>query len=404
VSRRALLEIYQAGIESVDGRHRTAAALREESLTGPVRLIAIGKAAPAMALGAIDVLGPRIADGLVVTRRGLRRPELDGRDAWLQLEAGHPVPDESSLAAGEALLARLAGASPDALWLFLISGGSSSLVEVLPPGLDLARLRRANEWLIGSGLPIGAVNAVRRRLSVLKGGRLAGRLDGRRCLALYISDVPGDAVSDIGSGLLAPAPGSSPTPTLPDWLRAVPEPGRPPAPPIPIRHRVIASLAVALIACETEARRHFDFVRRFDRRLDLDVEAAAKLVVDRLVAGPPGAYLWGGETTVRLPPDPGRGGRNQHLALACAMRLAGRSDAAVLCGATDGNDGPGEDAGGLVDGGSVRRGEAAGLGAADCFARADAGSFLAAAGDLVSTGPTSTNVNDLVIGVRSPAG
>jgi hydroxypyruvate reductase len=86
------------------------------------------------------------------------------------------------------------------------------------------------------------------------------------------------------------------------------------------------------------------------------------------------------------------------------MRVAGRSDIAVLCGATDGNDGPGEDAGGLVDGGSVGRGEAAGLVAVDCFARADAGSFLAAAGDLVSTGPTSTNVNDLVIGVRAAPG
>jgi hydroxypyruvate reductase len=165
----------------------------------------------------------------------------------------------------------------------------------------------------------------------------------------------------------------------------------------------VGSVGTALTACEAEARRRGSRVVRHARRLDLDTEQAADLIVETLLREDPGVHLWGGETTVRLPAAPGRGGRNQHLALACAIRLAGRDGIDILCGATDGSDGPGEDAGGLVDGGTVARGELGGLDAARCLAAADAGSFLAAAGDLVSTGPTGTNVNDLVVGVRGGA-
>ncbi len=404
MSRRALLEIYRAGIEAADGRRAVAAALRDEPLSPPVRVIALGKAAPAMALGALDVLGDGIVDGLVVTRRGGRVVELDRAAGWIQLEAAHPLPDETSLAAGEAVLARAAQPDPAAAWLFLVSGGSSSLVEVPAPGVRLDDLRRANDWLIGSGLPIAAVNAVRRRLSMIKDGRLGARVGGRERVAMYVSDVPGDAVWDIGSGLLAAAPAAPLPAGLPGWLSALLEATPPAAPPAPVRHRVVSSLSVALAGCEAEARRHAARVLRSDSRLDVEVETAADLIVGRLLTGRPAIRLWGGETTVRLPPAPGRGGRNQQLALACAIRLAGCPGVAVLCGATDGSDGPGEDAGGLVDGGTVGRGEAAGLSAADCLARADAGRFLAAAGDLVSTGPTSTNVNDLMIGVLSACG
>jgi hydroxypyruvate reductase len=120
-----------------------------------------------------------------------------------------------------------------------------------------------------------------------------------------------------------------------------------------------------------------------------------------LQEAPPGVvHVWGGETTVTLPAHPGRGGRCQQLALAAARELAGRDDAWLLAAATDGSDGPGDDAGALIDGGTIARGEAEGFDAAAVLARADAGRFLEASGDLLATGPTGTNVMDLVLGLR----
>jgi len=110
--------------------------------------------------------------------------------------------------------------------------------------------------------------------------------------------------------------------------------------------------------------------------------------------------VWGGETTVRLPHCPGRGGRNQHLALAAAVELAGRPDCYLLCAGTDGTDGDTEDAGALVDAGTLERAAVDGLDARDCLARADSGALLAASGDLIHTGPTGTNVMDLVLGLK----
>ena len=413
MSRRDLLEIYQAGIAAADGRHRVAEALAGEAPADRgIHLFAIGKAAPAMALGAHDAWGEAIVDGLIITRQGYLSPALARRTDWRQLEAAHPLPDARSLAAGAALLQALAATAPGAACLFLISGGSSSLVEVLPPGVSLADLQRANDWLLASGLDIGGVNAVRRALSTIKDGRLLAHLVGRQALALYLSDVPGDRLWDIGSGLLAPAPGGRLPLQLPGWLEALlaatSGAGSATAPTAPadsaVTHRVIASSAIALAGCEAAAARRFDHVVRHDRRLDGPVSDAASEIVGTLRRGPPGIYLWGGETTLQLPPDPGRGGRCQQLALRCALELAGRAGLAVLCGATDGSDGPGDDAGALVDDRTVARGEAEGLSGAACLAAADAGRFLAAAGDLISTGPTGTNVNDLVVGLCAAAG
>jgi hydroxypyruvate reductase len=123
----------------------------------------------------------------------------------------------------------------------------------------------------------------------------------------------------------------------------------------------------------------------------------------RLPDAPAGLHLWGGETTLSLPVSPGRGGRSQHLALAAATVIAGRDELALLAGATDGSDGPGEDAGGLVDGGTVARGAFDGLDAQACLRRADSGNFLEVAGDLIQTGPTGTNVMDLVLALKWPA-
>ena len=126
-----------------------------------------------------------------------------------------------------------------------------------------------------------------------------------------------------------------------------------------------------------------------------DTLATGRALAQQLCAGPAGVQVWGGETTLQLPPDPGRGGRNQSLALSAALALQGRDDVWLLAAGTDGSDGPTEDAGALVDGATVARGQVDDLDAQRCLDRADAGSFLEASGDLIHTGPTGTNVMDV---------
>lgn len=357
-----------------------------------------------MTLGARDALGADLRDALVITRPGYAVPEIREDARVAVLETSHPVPDEMSIAAGHRLLAYVRDLPSGCRVLALISGGTSSLVEVLPDGVAVADLERANQWLLGSGLDIFAINAVRRRMSRIKDGGLLSRLWGRRVLALYISDVPGDDPAWIGSGLLARQESSLPQ-RLPKWLTDLLIHDASAAAPVEgVRHEVIASLDQALDACCDLARTAGMEVLRHQTRLDVSVDEAALRIVSSLKEGPEGVQVWGGEPTVRLPAKPGRGGRNQHLALRCATAIQGCGNLQILCAATDGADGPGEDAGALVDGESVQRGRDAGMDPEACLVRADSGSFLEAAGDLIFTGPTSTNVNDIVIGAKGCKG
>ncbi len=411
----------ESSLKAVDGRACVARCLADSGReTGPWYLFAVGKAAPTMAAGARDALGEAIAGALVISKDGHCPPpgrslEAVPGAAWPCLEAGHPRPDARSLAAGERLLAFLDTLPAGAPVLSLISGGASALVEVLVPGVDLAELQRVNDWLLGSGLDIAAMNRVRSSLSRIKGGRLVEHLSGRRVVNLLISDVPGDRPEIIGSGLLVPPPAGGaakarPGAALPVWLeRLLTEAQTSNAPPptaafARVQTRIVASNAEARAAAVTAARRMGLEARDHGEALRGDAAACGAALAEALCAGPPGLHVWGGETTVRLPEAPGRGGRNQTMALAAARGLAGREDVWLLALGTDGTDGPTEDAGALVDGGTVGRGEAQALAADDCLARADAGTFLDAAGDLIHTGPTGTNVMDIVIGFKGPPG
>lgn len=403
--RQSLLRIYHAALAAVHGQRCVANELVRYPLRGPIHLVAIGKAAAAMTEGALAVVGDQIVAGLVVTKHGHLTPALAVRPQLRLLEADHPLPGPASLAAGEALLRFLAAAPNTARFLFLVSGGTSSLVEVLPPELDLATYRRVNDWLLASGLDIGAMNRVRKRLSLIKGGRLLRYLHGRPARNLLISDVPGDDPGSIGSGLLVPQHTAAEMPPVPDWLaELVATDGTADVESTfsDVEVKVIAGNRHALAAAVAAAGEMGLVARRQPRTLDGDATAAGWACAARLLEGEPGVYLWGGETTVRLPPNPGRGGRNQSLALAAALELAGHTGVYLLAAGTDGTDGPTEDAGALVDGGTLARGETEGLDAAGALAAADAGRFLEAAGDLVQTGPTGTNVMDLVIALKRP--
>ncbi len=400
--RSRLLEIYAAALAGVDGRNAVRARLERRTEGGPAHVVAIGKAAVAMARGAADALGTDLARALIITKHGYGDPAWhDPRVA--QLEAGHPVPDAASLEAGQALLGFLAAAPAAAHFVFLVSGGASALVEVLPAGVSLEQYQAANQWLLGSGWDIERMNRVRRALSLIKDGRLAAHLRGRPALNLLISDVPGDDPATIGSGLLAPAAHLPLPEGVPDWLAALLAHGTPPgAAAGGVTTEVLLTNRDARIAALSAGIARGWEVHAVPGFLAGDAVTTGRELAHALLAGPPGLYIWGGETTVRLPEIPGRGGRCQALALAAAEVLAGHEGVFLLAAGTDGSDGPTEDAGALVDGGTVQRGALDGLGAPACLATADAGSFLEASGDLVQTGPTGSNVMDLVLAYKAP--
>jgi hydroxypyruvate reductase len=385
----------------------TAAALAGLAVPEPFPALAVGKAATAMLAGARDALGDALGPAVVVTRRDAVRAGDSLLPGARVLFGDHPVPGPASLRAGAEVVAFCDTLPAGAGLLVLISGGASALLEQLPEGVGAPDLARANRWLLGSGLPIGEVNAVRSGLSMLKAGRLAARLAGRRVLALAVSDVPGDDPAVIGSGPLTPSMAAPLPPGLPDWLGALTDmSGEPPRPGDPnlarVDYRIVGSASMAAQAAASAARGEGIQARVHEPTLTGPVEEAAGRIARALVPGAPGVHVWRGETTVRLPPQPGEGGRNRHLALLLAARLTGRDDVTVLCAATDGSDGSDGAAGGWADGGTLRRGRAAGLDPARCLATADSGTFLAAAGDAFATGPSGTNVMDLAIAAVGP--
>jgi len=395
--RELLLNCFLAALAAVDGRNAVARRLRNARFTQPVYLIAIGKAAESMAQGALDIIGGRIAGAFVATKT--RTASLP----WPVEEGGHPVPDARSLQAGSKLLA-FAGSIPmEAAVLVLLSGGASAVVEQLPDGITLEDLCRLNEWLLGSGLDIATMNRARRRLSLIKGGRLAALLATRQVVAYAISDVPGDDVRWIGSGPLTPIGPDEIQP--PDLSIAINELLQR-SPPVDAGHQgipveVIASNRDACMAAAACADSKGWRARVEPRPVTGDAAEAGQQLAQALLESPRGVvHVWGGETTVNLPPRPGRGGRAQHLALSAAVRLKGHPGVYLLAAGTDGSDGPGEDAGALVDGGTVTRGALHVGPALSALKRADAGRFLEASGDLVQTGPTGTNVMDLMLGYR----
>jgi len=384
-ARKILLTCFRAALDAVDGRRAVREELTRRPLHGKWRLIAIGKAAAAMAQGAVDALGSQIAGGVIVVPAEHVPSGFNPAAHGLVVRYGsHPMPDDASLAAGEAVAAFVSALDADAQVLFLVSGGASSLVEWLVPGASLDDLQTLNRWALQSGAPIAQVNATRRRISRLKGGGLARIAQGRRTQALMISDVPGDDPRVIGSGLLH---------AFAEHSADVPE--------VPVR--IVASLRSACRAAAVAARAQGLMSRVVRQRIEGDAAELGARYIASLARQPEGiVQVRGGEATVRLPVQPGRGGRNQHLALAAALDLERRGllGASLLAAGTDGIDGASSDAGALVDAETCQRGRDGDCDPNVSLARADSGTFLEAAGDLLHTGPTLTNVGDLVLGLR----
>lgn len=321
-------------------------------------VLAVGKAAAALARGVPDP----------PPRRLLIRPHTSpplGDPSWEELSGGHPLPDRLSLAAGERLRDWLTGIGPGETLLALISGGSSACTELPAAGLSLNDVIRENRRLLASGLPIHEVNAVRKRLSLLKGGG-ALRLTRGRVVVLVLSDVPGDDPGTIGSGLFEGA-----------------------------ETTLLGSVRTAVSGAAAEARLQGFAVT--EGNLEGEASKAGRNLVERgrSLSGDAVALILGGETTVTLSQDPGKGGRNGELALAAARELD--DGEVVLALATDGEDGMTGTAGAVVDHETWKLcpdPEAA-------LARHDSLTALEAVpGTLLRTGVTGTNVGDLALYLR----
>ena len=360
--------IWQAGVDAVGGYAATEQAL--STTPQPDRILAVGKAAAAMAQAALDRFPGTPC--LVVTKDG----HGAGLPAEVELiEAAHPVPDARSLAGGRALRTAVQSMAADSTLLLLVSGGASSLAEDLAKGHGLDDLTALNTRLLAEGLDITAMNAERRKISRVKGGNLLAGFTGRQVDVLAISDVPGDDLMVIGSGIGA----------VPDH------------PGFDAHARIIASNAHAREAAAGKAQEMRLPVIANDEALHDDLPALATKIGEQLRAMPKGVLVLGGEPTVVLPENPGQGGRNQALALALAKEIAGQADLTVLVGGTDGTDGPTQAAGGIVDGATWTDTAEAHLRAAD------SGPYLARHDALLTTGPTGTNVMDLLIAIRDTA-
>ncbi len=398
-ARRDLLEIFQVALQRVNGHIAVRNALEVETPETPFDLVAIGKAAESMAKGVTDVCNEHVQRGLIITKNGHLESRFDQR--FHCIESDHPVPGPASLQAGNELLAFCNSIPEGRAVLFCLSGGTSSLVEILPKGMMLADLQMVNQTLLGSGLAINQINAIRSSFSLIKGGRLGKILGERPAKALLISDVPGDNPAVIGSGLLHL---QEPVSKL-KWPASLESLRRRFSLSIPksiaaIPHTIIADQKMALLTAKDHAKELGYPVHLHSKFLDAEVNEVAEYLTSCLQKAPTGVHLWGGEPIVTLPKTPGRGGRNQHLALIMADHLNGERNIVFMAVGSDGTDGTTKDAGAMIDGGSCTRGQAVGLNVKSSLRQFDSGHFLEGSGDLVFTGPTGTNVMDFVMVIK----
>jgi hydroxypyruvate reductase len=441
--RRDADRIFRAAVAAVEPRTAVRAHLVREGdrlragawsvdLGGVRRVLVVGagKAGGPMALAVEEILAERIAAGLVVVKTGHLAPT---RRVALH-EAGHPIPDASGIAGAERILALARSAGADDLVVVLISGGGSALLPLPADGIRLADKQEVTRLLLRSGATIQEVNAVRKHVSRIKGGRLAEAAAPARVLTLVMSDVVGDALDAIASG-----------PTVPDettyagalevlrryaLLERVPAPvrarleagaaGRHPETPKPADAcfarcftRLVASNRLALAAArrEAEALGYRALVLSSGLVGETREVAQAYAAIAREVreAGQPVAapacIIAGGETTVTFPvpggepsappPADARGGRCQEFALAAAAGIAGLRDVVVASLGTDGTDGPTDAAGAFADGTTCARARGAGLDPRRHLEGHASYGLFDRLGDLIRTGPTNTNVMDL---------
>jgi glycerate-2-kinase len=437
-SRQILTDIFSHALNTVRGSHLIEAHSTFDGRTweyqsgdqafrwaipprdkGRVLVVGAGKAAGSLALGLEHVLGERIDDGCIIIKYG----HTEQLHTVRQLEAGHPVPDLAGENATRELLRTVSGLGPSDRVFAVLTGGASALLVAPPPGISLADKAIVTELLLRSGAGIDEINTVRKHISLVKGGRLLQAIGAAETVALLISDVP-----DRNPGTIGSAPLIADSTTAADsiailrrygvldrtpanvaaYLRAAAERSAPATQQHPAcaAQFILADSRMAIAAASRRARELGFAVLIVDAEMDGETHASARnfaaamqnAVTQRRPGDPPLVLIAAGETTLKVTGN-GRGGRNQEFALVTARELAGRDGMAMLAAGTDGTDGPTDAAGAFADETTVARSAAAGLDLAANLANNDSYRLFQALGDLHMTGPTGTNVMDLVIGL-----
>ncbi|MDR7523604.1 MAG: glycerate kinase [Armatimonadota bacterium] len=402
----------------------------EVSPASRIFVVGAGKGSARMAAALEALLGDRIAAGAVTTKYGylesLRRVEL--------IEAGHPLPDAAGLRGAQRIAEIAASAGASDLVLVVISGGGSALLPLPAEGITLEEKVAATDLLLRSGATITEVNTVRKHISRIKGGWLARLAAPARVVTLILSDVLGNPLDAIASGPTVPDPTTfadalmvvdryALRDRLPGSVRAYLERGAAgavPETPKPgdavfdrTQNLVVGDISLAARAAVDRAR-ELGYATRLQatdvqgeaREVGAGFGAAVRQV--RLTGAPvrpPACLVAGGETTVTVRGS-GRGGRNQELVLGAVQAIAGLPQTLVVSFGTDGTDGPTDAAGAVADGSTLARARERGLDPQAALADNDAYGFFAALDDLIVSGPTNTNVNDLWLGLvgAAPAG
>lgn len=405
-----LRTVHREGDELVvAGRHRDLTAFDR------VVVIGVGKASVAMARGVTTRFADRVVTGTVVSNAAAQLDDV------AVIVGGHPVPNASSITGARTIMDTAGSAGSDDLLVVLISGGGSSLAELPAGDLELDDLVAVTDQLLRSGATIQEINAVRKHLSAFKGGNLAeAAADAGDVVTLVLSDVVGNPLDVIASGPTVADPttygdalavlerravlGEAPDAVV-DHLRrgaagAIPETPDDAALFESQQVVIVGDAATAGNAVVAEAERRGISGRLVTSTLTGEAKEAAQRVVEACLQSDQ-LLVFAGETTVTVTGD-GTGGRNQELALAAGIALEGHPGAVVASFGTDGIDGPTPAAGAIGDGHTVQRARAAGIDPHDALARNDSHPLLAATGDLLITGPTGTNVGDVVVAFRSP--
>lgn len=409
--RAFLTELFDAAIAAADPKKALAAHLPQKP-NGRTVVIGAGKGAAQLAAAFEDLWGAPV-EGTVITRYGYA---CDTQHVKV-MEAAHPVPDAAGIAASEALFEQVQGLTEEDLVVALICGGGSALLAAPAAGLSFADEVALNEALLASGAPIGAMNAVRKQVSAIKGGRLAAACAPARVVSLVVSDVPGDDPAQVASGPTVPDAvgrtealkavadyGITLPPAIAAHLAAAPEDAPLLDDPRFARNEVhvIASAAISLEAASAKAEAAgwpsvilSDAIEGEAREVAKMHGAMTREVVRRgRPFSAPLVMLSGGETTVTIRGKGGRGGRNSEFLLSLAMELDGVAGVTALAADTDGIDGSEDNAGAFADGGTVAAMRGAGVDPAQALAGNDAYTAFDAVGEIFAPGPTGTNVND----------
>jgi hydroxypyruvate reductase len=371
VEKESAIAIFNAAIDAVAGYNATQRAVSAFDNFKPDQIIAVGKAASGMCAGALAALGYN-CPALLVTKYDHTDAAMWAAENVTVIESAHPVPDQHSLDAGKKMLETVNEMPIGSNLLLLVSGGTSALSEALPDDVTLEDWQQLTDQMLAAGFNIGQINARRKETSLIKDGKLLENFKGTEVRVLAISDVEGDSISTIGSG-------------TGDTKRC----------PTQSSIALIATNEVARMAAATKASELGFQVKQNRECLYDDVAILSERLGQEIAQAESGVYIFGGEPTVKLPENPGSGGRNQALALGLAQHIVGRNDVTILVAGTDGSDGPTDAAGGIVDGTTATDME----GASEALKRADAGTYLREHGGIFITGPTNTNVMDIVIAI-----